>query len=33
MRALAPRPDSASRERTMGEVLALLAGAGEEATA
>jgi len=33
MRALAPLPDSASRERTMGEVLALLAGAGEEATA
>ena len=28
-----PLPDSASRERTIGEVLALLAGAGEEATA
>jgi hypothetical protein len=33
MRALAPLPDSASRERTIGEVLALLTGAGEEATA
>jgi DNA-binding IclR family transcriptional regulator len=28
-----PMPDSASRERTIGEVLALLAVAGEEATA
>jgi DNA-binding IclR family transcriptional regulator len=28
-----PLPDSASRERNIGEVLALLAGAGEEATA
>jgi DNA-binding IclR family transcriptional regulator len=28
-----PLPDSASRERTIGEVLALLVGAGEEATA
>src|SRR5690348_13615615 len=28
-----PLPDSASRERTIGEVLVLLAGAGEEATA
>jgi DNA-binding IclR family transcriptional regulator len=28
-----PLPDSASRERTIGEVLALLAGAGEEASA
>jgi DNA-binding IclR family transcriptional regulator len=28
-----PLPDSASRERTIGEVLALLAGAGGEATA
>ena len=28
-----PLPDSASRERTIGEVLALLAGAGEEAMA
>jgi|SRR5689334_17539093 DNA-binding IclR family transcriptional regulator len=28
-----PLPDSASRERTIGEVLALLTGAGEEATA
>jgi DNA-binding IclR family transcriptional regulator len=28
-----PLPDSASRERTIGEVLALLAGVGEEATA
>jgi DNA-binding IclR family transcriptional regulator len=28
-----PLPDSASRERTIGEVLALLAGAGTEATA
>ena len=28
-----PLPDSASRERTMGEVLALLTGADEEATA
>ncbi len=28
-----PLPDSASRGRTIGEVLALLAGAGEEATA
>jgi DNA-binding transcriptional ArsR family regulator len=28
-----PLPDSASRERTIGEVLALLAGADEEATA
>jgi DNA-binding IclR family transcriptional regulator len=28
-----PLPDSAGRERTIGEVLALLAGAGEEATA
>jgi len=28
-----PMPDSASRERTIGEVLALLAGVGEEATA
>jgi len=28
-----PLPESASRERTIGEVLALLAGAGEEATA
>jgi DNA-binding IclR family transcriptional regulator len=27
-----PLPDSAGRERTVGEVLALLAGAGEEAT-
>ena len=28
-----PLPDSASRERTIGEVLAVLAGAGGEATA
>jgi DNA-binding IclR family transcriptional regulator len=28
-----PLPDSASRERTIGEVLALLTGADEEATA
>src|SRR6266487_2262491 len=28
-----PLPDSASRERTIGEVLALLTGVGEEATA
>jgi DNA-binding IclR family transcriptional regulator len=28
-----PLPDSAGRERTIGEVLALLAGAGTEATA
>jgi len=28
-----PLPDSASRERTIGEVLALLTGAGKEATA
>jgi DNA-binding IclR family transcriptional regulator len=28
-----PLPDSASRERTIGEVLVLLAGAGEDATA
>jgi DNA-binding IclR family transcriptional regulator len=27
-----PLPDSATRERTIGEVLVLLAGAGEEAT-
>jgi DNA-binding IclR family transcriptional regulator len=28
-----PLPESASRERTIGEVLALLTGVGEEATA